>query len=201
MDFAGAVSEVLTITARPDKVTEIESALNWAISYCCLRSNFANDLVESTLTISPTSYGNTIQFNNVLDNPPVTRFRKFKYVKPYGVRKYLRPIDSDKIFSPAASMQQDVYYVAGNHLTYILSAPAPSLEIGYYQYPPILDQSVVTSFWLLDVAPWAAIDLAAARIFRSIGDDQSMQQYQVMGEEQLKVARRDFEDNVRHAGT
>lgn len=196
MLFAQAVSEVLTITARPDRTAEVESALNWAISHCCLKSNFAYDLVESTITIDPALYGATIQFNNVLTTPPVTRFRKFKYIKSYGATRYLKPIGSDQVFQPGRSMQKDRYYVAGDNLTYILSSLAPSLEIAYYQYPPILDSITLPTFWLLDVAPWAVIDLAAARIFRSIGDDESMRQYQGMGEEMLKLARRDFEDGM-----
>ena len=195
MNFVEAVNECLTITARPDRTAEIESALNWAISHCCLKSNFAYDLVESSLIIDPTLYGDTVQFNNVVVPPvPVSRFRKFKYVKPYGVKKYLKPIGSDKIFTPGSYMQKDVYYVAGDNLTYILSALSPSLELSYYQYPPILDQITTTTFWLLDMAPWAVIDLASARIFRSIGDDESMRQYQSMGDEMLRIARRDFEN-------
>lgn len=196
MDFTQAVSEVLTITARPDRTTEIESALNWAISHCCLKSNFAYDLVESSIDIDSSLYGDTIQFNNVVTNPPVTRFRKFKYVKPHGVKRYLTPISSDQVFQPGNSMQKDRYYVAGDNLTYILSALAPSLEIGYYQYPPTLDQATNTTFWLLELAPWAVIDLACARIFRSIGDDSSQAQYQRMGEEMLRVARADFNDGI-----
>lgn len=196
MNFVEAVNEVLTITARPDRQTEIESALNWAISHCCLKSNFAYDLVESSITIDPTKYGATLQFNNVTPTPLVTRFRKFKYLKAYGTKKYLTPIGSDQIFSPSNAMQKDVFYLAGNNFTYILSSLAPSLEVGYYQYPPTLNTTTATSFWLLDMAPWAAIDLAAARIFRSIGDDESMKQYQGMGEEMLKVARRDFQDGI-----
>jgi hypothetical protein len=196
MDFPTARNEVLIITARPDRTAEIDSALNWAISYCCLKSNFAYDLVESSITVDPASYGATIQFNNVLVAPPVTRFRKFKYVKPSGARRYLKPTGSEQIFQPGAYMQKDCYYVAGDNLTYILSSLTPSLEIAYYQYPPILDAITNPNFWLLDMTPWAVIDLAAARIFRSIGDDESMRQYQGMGEELLKTARRDFADGV-----
>ena len=94
------MAEVLTITARPDRTLEIESALNWAISHCCLKSNFAKDLVEATITIDPTLYGDTIQLDNVTPIPLVTRFRKMKYLKRTGYMGYLRPIGSDKIFSP-----------------------------------------------------------------------------------------------------
>jgi hypothetical protein len=197
MNLEQATEEVLTITSRPDRIEETYSAINWAISYCCLRSNFAFDLVESEIAIDPALYGATIQFNNLVSSPPVTRFRKFKYIKPRGVLKFLTPISTEQVFQPAGTIQKDRYYVAGNNLTYVLSAPSTALDIGYYQFPPVLepiDES--NTFWLLDMAPWVIIDMASARIFRSIGDDTSHRIYQEMGEELLKVARRDFQDAV-----
>lgn len=196
MNFSDAVAEVIAITVRPDRIEEAKSAINWAISYCCLKSNFAQDLAEGTLIIDPHFYGDTIDFS-----AQVTRFRKFKYIKPTGVKKYLRPIGSDQIFVPASYMQKDVYYVAGMNITYVLSALHPSLEIGYYQYPQILDGVTHTDHFLLDITPWAIIDLACARVFRSIGDSESFREYQTMGDELFKVARRDFEDSIRVGAT
>ena len=201
MDINQAVTEVLTITARPDRATEILSALNAAISFYSTKATFAQDLVETSIPISPTEYGGTIQFNSASPTPVVSRFRKFKYVKPYGVKRYLRPIGSDKIFTPKDQVQLDKYYVGGNNLTYTLSALAPSLEVGYYQYPPVLDVSVVTTYWMLDLMPWAVIDKASARIFRSIGDDTSAIAYERSSMELFLTARRDFEDGVQPGAT
>ena len=201
MDINQAVTEVLTITARPDRSAEILSALNAAISFYSTKATFAQDLVETSIPISPTEYGGTIQFNAISPTPLVARFRKFKYVKPFGVKRYLTPIGSDKIFTPKDQVQLDKYYVGGNNLTYTLSALAPSLEVGYYQYPPVLDVSTVTTYWMLDLMPWAVIDKAAARIFRSIGDDTSAIAYERSSMELFLTARRDFEDGVQPGAT
>ena len=201
MDINQAVTEVLTITARPDRAAEILSALNAAISFYSTKATFSQDLVETSIPISPTEYGGTIQFNSVSPTPVVSRFRKFKYVKPFGVKRYLTPIGSDKIFTPKDQVQLDKYYVGGNNLTYTLSALAPSLEVGYYQYPPVLDVSAVTTYWMLDLMPWAVIDKAAARIFRSIGDDTSAIAYERSSMELFLTARRDFEDGVQPGAT
>ena len=196
MDINQAVTEVLTITARPDRSAEILSALNAAISFYSSKADFALDLVETSLPISPTEYGGTVQFNVVSPTPLVTRFRKFKYVKPYGVKRYLTPIGSDKIFTPKDQIQVDKYYVGGNNITYTLKELAPSLEVGYYQYPPVLDGTTLSTHWMLDLMPWAVIDRAAARIFRSIGDDTSAVAYDRSSMELFLAARRDFEDGV-----
>lgn len=194
MNFSEAVGEVALITARPDKLAEIGSAINFVISLMSIKAHFAYDMVEGSIPVDGNSYGATIQFNNVTPTPLVTRFRKFKYIKRYGQLGYILPKDSSTIFTPHGYIQKDSYFVSGNNLTYILKELTNSLEIGYYQHPPVLAED--DTYWMLDLIPYAVIDKAAARIFRSIGDDQSQAQYEASGEELYKAARRDFEDAV-----
>lgn len=191
MNFNEVTSEVLNITARPDRMLEIESRVNASLSRCVLKASFAQDLVEATLPTDPTVYGETYDFS-----ADVVRFRKFKYVKPTGFPRYLTPIDSTQLFQPGGTMQRDKYYVAGLNLTYTLFDLAPSLEVGYYQYAPTLDATVNTTHWLLDLNPWCIIDLASAAIFRSIGDDTSAQVYEKSGTESFLITRRDCEDSI-----
>ena len=195
MNFNEVVNEVIGITARPDKASAIATAVNAVISLCTMKASFVRDLVETSIPISSTEYAGTFQFNN-LQVPLVHRFRKFKYVKAYGARGYLNATTPDKIFVPGGVSQTDVYYLSGDSLTYILKNLVPSLEIGYYQYPPILDVNKNNTHWMLEVMPYTIIDLAAARIFRDIGDDASAARHQAAGDEAFKVNRRDHEDLV-----
>jgi hypothetical protein len=196
MEFAEALSEAIGITARPDKSTETESAINATISLYTTKVNWAKDLVETSLVVDPTLYGATLQFNNVVPTSLVTRFRKFKYVKPRDVKRYLHPIGADKVFTPGEFIQRDVYYVGGNSITYVLRELTPSLEIGYYQFPYKLDLVTNKTHWMLDLMPWAVIDKACARIFRSIGDDTSAKSYESSAYELFTAAKRDFEDLI-----
>lgn len=191
MNLSEVYDEVQNILARPDREAEIYNAINFVISKCCLKARFAKDLVEATIVIDPAAYGATIDYM-----AEVTRFRSFKYIKAYGVTRYLRSIDSDKIFTPGLFMQKDRYYIAGDNLTYTLSSLAPSLEIGYYQYPPTLAINGTETFWLLDIAPYVVIDLASARLFRSIGDDASAKRFEDSGNELYRILRADCEDSV-----
>ena len=191
MNFNEVVTEVLTITARPDRTSEIESRINSSLSRCIMKANFAQDLQEITLPTTAGVYGETYDFSG-----DVTRFRKFKYVKATGQTRYLTPIDSTQVFQPGGTMQRDRYYVAGLNLTYTLFETADSLEVGYYQYAPVLDSTVNTTHWLLDLNPWCIIDLASAAIFRSIGDDTSAAIYEKSGTESYLVTRRDCEDSI-----
>ena len=195
MNFSEVVTEIIGITGRPDKATAIGVAINAAISLCTMKASFARDLVETSIPISPSEYTGTFQFNN-LQVPVVTRFRKFKYVKAYGVKGYLNPTSPEKVFTPGGISQRNVYYLSGDSITYILQNTAPSLEIGYYQYAPVLDANKNNTHWMLEVMPYTIIDLAAARIFRDIGDDASAARHQAAGDESFKVNRRDHEDIV-----
>lgn len=184
MNFAGISTEVQRIVARPDKVTEVAMAINKAVSYCTLKGSFPRDLVEASLAIDSSLYGDTISLS------ALTRFRRFTYVKPVGVKYYLKSLEADKIFTPKNQMQPNVYYVAGTSLTYTLSALASSLEVGYLTYPATL--SGTDSHWLFDIMPYAIIDLAASFIFSGIGDDTSARIHEARGMEFFLTVRRDL---------
>lgn len=196
MNFSEAIAEVMDVTKRPDKEAEIARAINASISECTIKSSFARDLVETSISIDPTLYGATIQFNNTSPANSIERFRKIKYIKASGVKGYLHPIGAEYLFSPEGFMQKNRYYIGGDNLTYVLSNLASSLEIGYYQYPKILDKVTNKTHWMLEVMPWPILELAAARIFRSIGDDTSFRAYKATGDESFKMHRRDHEDSI-----
>lgn len=185
MNFSTALAEVLRITGRPDKIADATLAINRAISYCTLIGEFRRDTVEASIAIDNTLYGATISL------AALTRFRRFKYIKPVGVRYYLTELDGDKIFTPKNAIQRDVFYVAGTSLTYTLGSLAASLEVAYYSYAPELDAITVTTHWMLDIIPHAIIDLASAKVFSTIGDDASAAKHEKSGMDFFLAARRD----------
>lgn len=185
MNFSEIHAEVIRKTKRPDKVDEINIAINKAVSFLTLKGDFRRDLVEGTLNIDATLYGDTVSISSF------TRFRKFQFLKPTGVRYYLTPIAPEKIFTPKDQVQPNRYYVAGTSLTYTLSALAPSLEYGYLQYAQVLDSITNNTHWMFDIMPYAIIDLASARVFASIGDDASAIRHEKMGMDFFIAVRQD----------
>lgn len=186
MNLSEVSAEVIRITKRPDKSIETIVAINKAISYCVLKGDFAKDLVEASLPIDPLLYGDTISIASL------TRFRRFTYIKPTGKRYYLTPMPGDKIFIPKDQMQPNAYYIAGTSLTYTLSELNTALEVSYLTYAPTLDTTVLPTHWLLDMNPYAIIDLAAAFIFAGIGDTESANRHQALGYESFLTLRRDL---------
>lgn len=177
MIFSEAVTEVVAITKRPDKDAEIRSNLNKAISFFVLKDTFPQDLVEVSLPIDPILLGQTIDIS--MSTPPLTRIRKFKYIRPRSQRYCLEQIEPEQLFTPKGYLQPNRYYLAGSNLTFTLSMPDTFLEVGYFVYPPVLTTVTGSDIhWLLDMIPWAVIEWAASQTFQSIGDDASARYYQ-----------------------
>ncbi len=185
MNFTEAINEIIGITKRPDKATEIASALNSAITYFTLKDSWKQDLKELTIAVDSSLYSDTIDLSQY-----VTRLRKIKYLKVYGVKGYLKEIDTEHVFTPGGYTQKNWFYVIGSDLTYNTSTLGASLELGYYQYPAIL--SGTSTHWMLDINPWMLIDKAAARIFRSIGDDNSAKLHEGYAFDHFKTLQNDL---------
>lgn len=187
MNFGEILVEVVRITSRPDKKVETANAINKAISYCTLLGEFPQDTVEATIQIDPTLYGDTISLSTL------TRFRRFKYIKPTGVKRYLTPIGPDKVFTPGEVTQRDRYYRAGTSITYTLSALSPTLEVSYLTYPAIVVEAPgVDTHWMLDIMPFAIIDLAASIVLAGAGDDISARRLEASGMQLYQALRRDI---------
>ena len=82
MTFDDVVNEVLGLIKRPDKLVAVQSAVNAQLKRCILKTNFSHDLVESSIPLDGELYNQTIDLAQLL--VPLTRFRKWKYVKLYG---------------------------------------------------------------------------------------------------------------------
>jgi hypothetical protein len=189
MNLTEAKEEVVGLTKRPEKEVEILSQLNRAISFYTLKVNWARDLVEDTLTLDPTLYGQTIDISGL------ARFRKVKYLRPTSQRIYLKTIGVDKVITPNGRVQPNRFFVGGQSLTITLGQLDSSLEIGYYTFAPTLNEVAPDNeYWMLDVMPWAIIDRAASHIFKGIGDETSAKQYLESSMEFFVAARKDFAD-------
>ena len=195
-----AVNEVLSITKRPDKRVEIISNINKAMSFFTMKADFSRDMLELSVPIAANSYGESIDLTDPLLG--FVRFRKIKFVKPRSQRYYLTQIDPTDVFTPGGTVQTNRFYVAGQSLTYTLSICDSFLEVGYYQYAPILSETTgADAHWMLDLIPWAITERAAAQIFKSIGDDTSARFYENSSMEMFLTARRDFADQVANDAT
>lgn len=184
MNFTEIVAEVVRVTARPDKVADIQREVNAAINYCCVEANFARDLAEDSFPIVSTEYAQALPLSTF------TRWRKFAYIKNPLCKGYIEQRDPAKVFENGKE-SRDVYYVVGNEVKLSLCKLAPVLYIGYFQYPPTLTNAS-PNFWLLDVSPYMIIDKAAASIFTNIGNPTEATRHEASFAVKFLSAQRDY---------
>jgi hypothetical protein len=182
MNFLQAVNEVVETIKRPDKISTCRREVNAAISFYCLDNEFARDYVEQSVVLDPQQYTQSFSLTDL------TRFRKFKYLKRGGTKCFLSLSTPAKV---ASGDDCDSYYEVGSAVNISLKKLAATLDVGFYQHPPILtdDDGI---FWLLDVAPFMVIDRACAAMFRVIGDEKSMQAHMISAREAYIAARKDL---------
>lgn len=169
MNFTEAVTEILGIVKRPDKISDIRRELNAAINFCCNETEFARDLMELSVDVSSSLYVQSLPLTQF------TRFRKFKYIKPPAVKFYLKPTAPDKIFEDCKEAS-NAYYISGSDVVIKTAALQSVLLTGWYAYPPTLTDAL-PNFWLLDASPYMLIDRAASKVFATIGDDASSKKH------------------------
>lgn len=194
MNFTELVSAVSDIVKRPDKTAQIGNAINTALARTLFKTEFTHDLVETSIPLDDTLYVQTVNLPSLV--APLTRFRKWKYVKLTGVKGFLQHIDPQNVFVPGGVQQVNCYYMIGSDLTVIAGGLSSALEVGYYQHPPVL--SGANTFWLTDLCPYGIINRAAGEIFALIGDTNSAKVYLAMGEDLLTIMANDLRDQVTY---
>lgn len=195
MLFLEAYTLVLDNTGRPDKVVAAKAAINSAISLCCLKANFARDLIEVTTTNVTSSL-----YNGAIDLTAYPRFRKIKYIRPTSLARYLVHRTPEQIINITGTVNTNSYWIAGTNLNWVTTVLTPTFEVGYYIYPDTLSLDAGTH-WTLDMLPMAIVDLATARLFRIIGDNASANIFEASAEVLYKAAKNDFEDSAMASAT
>jgi hypothetical protein len=183
MNFAETVAEVLSKVKRPDYLEDARREVNAAIHFACTLSNFVRDLEETSIEIDGSAYAQSFETSEL------PRFRKVCWLKIGNC--FLQPIDiTSDLRRKAGGPTANKYYVAGGRLIFKTSTLANTADIGYFQYPPTLEND--DEFWLLEQAPYLVIDRAAAKIFVDIGDNDSADRANASFREQLLAAQNDF---------
>lgn len=183
MNFTEAVAEVLRIVKRPDKVTDIRREVNAAVNFFSVDSDFPRDLQEILQPITASEYTQAIALSTF------TRFRKFRYIKRAGTREFLRRLNDSDLFDTKCDLR-DRYYIAGTNVNISMTKLASNLDIGWYQYPPVLTDAA-PNYWMLEGNWNAVVNKAASVIFANIGEDSSARTHLAMATQAYGAFRQD----------
>lgn len=193
MNFGEAVDNIVRRIKRPDKLLDVQDAINRAIGLFAT-STFYHDLVEFTATLSnPDQYVHQVAINTT----PFVRFRKIKYLRPTGYRNYLAFRDPSRVWQQGCEAQ-DVWYRSGNYIYFKLSLLSTTLEVGYYQYHATLVEDDDED-WMLDEM-WPAVQAyALAEVFEDLGNAEEASRFTKRWPILLNAYKEDIGDGVSHA--
>ena len=184
MNFTDVVTEVMGIIKRPDKLLDVRREVNSAVNQFCMDTEFTRDLLEISQPIDVTQYTQALPISGF------TRFRKFSYMKQGGTKCFLNPLPRGELLKTNCDMRNK-YYIAGSNVNISLSVLCSTLDLAYFQYPPLLTDAAPT-FWLLDVSPFMVIDRAAGKILASIGDGDSATRHERFAVSAFLTAQKDY---------
>ena len=165
MNFGDATQLIIDITHRPDKEAEIKSVINDGIALLASRP-FASDTTSTSVTLDANSYIQSLDTSIA----PFARFKKVKWIKPDGWKKYITYRDPNQMMINGCECL-NVWYKEGVEIKFKTDVKLSSVIIGYYQFHQIL-RNANDRDWMLDQM-WPAVKgYALATIFGGIGDDQ-----------------------------
>lgn len=171
MNFGEATQIIVSQSKRPDKILDVQAAINNAISILSVRP-FARDMASTTIPLDPNVNAQSFDYTV----PPIVRYRKIKWMRPTGYRKYINYRDPARVFLDGHECL-DVWYQEGTNIIFKLSALQSELRVAYYQYHVTLVNNADTD-WMLDLM-WPAVRAYSLfEIFGQIGDDQERARFE-----------------------
>lgn len=185
MNFTEVVAAILALVKRPDKLNDIRREVNAAINFFSKDINAVRDVVELQHAIVATEYTQAILLS------AFPRFRKFQYLKRAGTLEYLKPLDSRKMLT-ASCDRADRWYIAGSSVNISMTKLATHLDVGYYQYPPILTDAS-PDYWMLSECWPVIFDRAIAKIYATIDADSEARRHEGYAVAGWLSARADIE--------
>lgn len=187
MNFAELCSEVYTLTGRPDRVADTESAVKAATLKAHHSDYFYKDIYEIGLVFDTSDFYQQLDYRGV-----IPRWRADKYLRKWDnvnskAGKELDLIVPENIFDRYATEKEDVYYYAGAYMNIKSSDATQWFLYGCYVHP-IVAKDNYTSWIALD-HPYAIIFDAAATVFKAIGKDDENATYKALVAEQLQMLK------------
>tara|TARA_R110000851_G_scaffold62639_2_gene143520 strand:- start:473 stop:1063 length:591 start_codon:yes stop_codon:yes gene_type:complete len=182
MNLNELITEVYTLTNRPDLVAETTSAVKAATLKAHKTDFYSKDIYETGIQFTESSYKQSLDYIALISN-----FRAFKYL-----RKADSFTDDEGVFFTVLTPEEtvdsygknrtDVAYIAGRVLEIRSSTNFQYAYLGCYVAPIITNAGY--SSWVADLCPFAIVYEACRVIFKSIGyDEQSNTFTRLLAEE------------------
>lgn len=179
------ISDVYTLTNRPDLVAETLLAVKKATLKMHQTDFYAKDLFETGITWNPINYIQSLDYKHI--HP---RWRKLDYLRKYQDGT---PGQFFTILTPQESLdrynvqKEDICYLAGDMYEIKSSTQDTYMLLGAWINPDLTDAGY--SSWIADEHPYAIVIDAAATLFKSIGQDEKAAYFKQEIIEQIQLLK------------
>lgn len=183
--LASLLSDVYTITARPELIAETKLAVKQATLKMHQLDDFPKDLYETGIQFANPAFIQSLDYKSLIPN-----WRRFKYL-----RKYQDSVPGDffTLLSPEETLDRyavnkdNICYVAGTQLEIRSNTEDTYMLLSCYVHPNVTDESF--SSWIADEHPYAIIWDAAAAVFKMTGYDEQAAYMKQNMQEQVQLLR------------
>lgn len=183
--FASLVSDVYSLTNRPDLVNETSLAVRAATIKAHQSDDYIKDFHEYSIDFGVSDYYQTLDYKSLIPNWRKPRYiRKYENSAPTTILTYIEP---EKVVDKYGANRTDVFYIAGANVQIKSSTAFQYALVGVYENPSV-SIGLFTS-WIADDHPFAIIYEAAAVIFKTIGFDEQVPVYRQMVAEQYQLLK------------
>ncbi len=188
-------------TNRPDRVDEILLAVQEATLFCHSFEFFRRDIAEVPVVYTTNTNPVGLASGQLIYDTVLPAFRKISYWRKWDpvnlvAGTYLDPVEPDKLFDSYGAKKQDKYYLAGRVLNWLSCSTDKAHIIGYWRFPDISKSRYAS--WIAEQQPFAIINWATAKIFRTVGQQDEAKVALADAEAQLQVIQtNDIESSGR----
>ncbi len=179
------MTDVFTITNRPDLIAETKLAVKQATLKMHHVDYFPKDLHETGLSWNPADFVQSLAYKTL-----IPRWRTFKYLRKYADSRatdFFQLLTVEETLDRYAANKENVCYIAGDQLEIRSSTQDAYMLLGCYLHPDLTDDGY--SSWIADEHPYAIINDAAASVFKMIGFDEQAAYLKQNVVEQIQLLR------------
>ncbi len=189
MTFAELLTEVYTLTNRPDLVAETKSAIKAATLKAHGTDFYSKDIFETGVEWDTEEYIQSMDYITLIPN-----FRAIKYLRRVesatdDMGKFFSIITPDEVLDSYGYNKTDIAYVAGRILQIRAEEKFSKALFGCYVFPIVREEAY--SSWIAEMFPYVIVFEAARVVFKTIGFDEQSAQYERLVAEQyteLKIS-------------
>ena len=182
--FADLLTEVYTVTKRPDLVAETKLAVKAATLKLHQSDFYFRDLFEQGISFSTSDFIQQLDIKTV-----IPRFRRIKYLRRYDNTGSGVPAEFFTILSPLETLdeyglnREGIAYMAGDLLNIRSSVAFQYAILGVYVNPNTVESNFIS--WIAEDHPYAIVFEALRLLFKQIGYDEQAAAFEKLAGEQL----------------